>query len=265
MRSRFQVEKSDRSIEPRYNVPVGRENMKRLSWFGCRRLGDRKSNMVRAQSEVTLIAPRRHQRRDRAADSGLRKEDRNQGQAHLRLGPRNQETGGERRGLRCAHRPAALSRKFSRRATWWPSSAKTLASISIGVAVKKGTPKPDISTPEAVKKMLLAAKSVGYPNPSGGAAAGVAFDATLKQLGIAEQMEPKLKRAQGGAGAMTHGRQWRSRNRPDVHERDGKSRHRYRRPAAEGNCSAHDPGRVRFSARQGSRGREEAAGLSFVA
>jgi molybdate transport system substrate-binding protein len=68
--------------------------------------------------------------------------------------------------------------------------------------VKKGAPKPDISTPEAVKKMLLAAKSVGYPNPSGGAAAGVSFDATLKQLGIAEQMEPKLKRAQGGAGAM---------------------------------------------------------------
>ncbi len=50
--------------------------------------------------------------------------------------------------------------------------------------------------------MLLAAKSVSYPNPSGGAAAGVSFDETLKKLGIATQVEAKLKRAQGGAGAM---------------------------------------------------------------
>jgi len=82
------------------------------------------------------------------------------------------------------------------------ASQRPLASVSVGVAVKKGAPKPDISTPEAVKKTLLAAKSVAYPNPSGGAAAGVSFDETLKKLGIAEQMEPKLKRAQGGAGAM---------------------------------------------------------------
>jgi molybdate transport system substrate-binding protein len=36
----------------------------------------------------------------------------------------------------------------------------------------------------------------------GGAAAGVSFDETLKKLGIAGPMESKLKRAQGGAGAM---------------------------------------------------------------
>ena len=82
------------------------------------------------------------------------------------------------------------------------NSATPLASVAVGVAVKKGAPKPDISSPEAVKKTLLAAKSVSYPNPAGGAAAGVSFDQTLKKLGIAEQLEPKLKRAQGGAGAM---------------------------------------------------------------
>lgn len=78
-----------------------------------------------------------------------------------------------------------------------------LASVAVGVAVRKGAPKPDISTPDAVKKMLLAAKSVAYPDAAGGAAAGVSFDETLKRLGIAEQMQPKIKRAQGGAGAMT--------------------------------------------------------------
>lgn len=83
-----------------------------------------------------------------------------------------------------------------------PGSAKPLASVAVGVAVRQGAPKPDISTPGAVKRALLAATSVSYPNPAGGAAAGVSFDETLKKLGIAEQMQPKLKRAQGGAGAM---------------------------------------------------------------
>jgi molybdate transport system substrate-binding protein len=79
-------------------------------------------------------------------------------------------------------------------------SQTPLASVAVGVAVKKGAPKPDISTPAAVKAMLLAAKSVTFPNPAGGAAAGVSFEATLKQLGIADKV--KIKRAQGGAGAM---------------------------------------------------------------
>src|SRR5580658_8927077 len=82
------------------------------------------------------------------------------------------------------------------------ASATTLASVAVGIAVRKGSPRPDISTPAAVKRTLLAAKSIAYPNPAGGAAAGVSFDATLKKLGIAAQVESKLKRAQGGAGAM---------------------------------------------------------------
>lgn len=82
------------------------------------------------------------------------------------------------------------------------SSAKPLASIALGMAVKQGAPKPDISTDAAVKKTLLAAKSISYPNAAGGAAAGVTFDAALKKLGIGGQIEPKLKRAQGGARAM---------------------------------------------------------------
>jgi molybdate transport system substrate-binding protein len=82
------------------------------------------------------------------------------------------------------------------------STATPLASVSVGVAVKTGAPKPDISTPEAVKRMLLGAKAVSYPDPAGGAAAGVSFDETLKTLGIAEQMKSKMRPAQGGAGAM---------------------------------------------------------------
>jgi molybdate transport system substrate-binding protein len=81
-------------------------------------------------------------------------------------------------------------------------SATTLANVAVGVAVRKGAHRPDVSTSAAVKRTLLAAKSIAYPNPAGGAAAGVSFDETLRKLGIAAQVEPKLKRAQGGARAM---------------------------------------------------------------
>src|SRR2546423_11799973 len=82
------------------------------------------------------------------------------------------------------------------------ASETPLAHVAVGVAVRPGTPHPDISTPEAVKKMLLSAKSISYPDPKGGAAAGVSFDETLKKLGITDEMRPKIKLAQGGAGAM---------------------------------------------------------------
>jgi molybdate transport system substrate-binding protein len=83
------------------------------------------------------------------------------------------------------------------------SSETPLATVAVGVAVRKGAPKPDISTAEAVKRMLLEAKAISYPNGASGAAAGVSFDKTLAELGIGAEMEPKIKRAQGGAGAMT--------------------------------------------------------------
>jgi molybdate transport system substrate-binding protein len=82
------------------------------------------------------------------------------------------------------------------------SSATPLASVSVGVAVREGAPKPDISTPQALRRTLLAVGSIAYPDPAGGAAAGVSFEETLKRLGIADQLQSKLKRAQGGAAAM---------------------------------------------------------------
>ena len=45
------------------------------------------------------------------------------------------------------------------------STEVPLATIAVGVADRKGAPKPDISTPEAVKRMLLEAASVAYPDP----------------------------------------------------------------------------------------------------
>jgi len=72
-------------------------------------------------------------------------------------------------------------------------SVVTLASSGIGVAVKAGAPKPDISTPDALKKTLLDAKSIAYSEPSAGGASGVYFAKLLERMGIAEQMKPKTK------------------------------------------------------------------------
>jgi molybdate transport system substrate-binding protein len=79
------------------------------------------------------------------------------------------------------------------------SSETPLATVAMVVVVRKGDPKPNISTPEAVKRMLVAARTISYPDGAGGlgGAAGVSFDETLKKLGIFEQIKPKIKRVPG--------------------------------------------------------------------
>ena len=63
--------------------------------------------------------------------------------------------------------------------------------------MRKGAPKPDISTPEALKRTLLSAGAVAYSDPAGGGASGVHFTKVLEQLGIAEQIKAKAKLGQG--------------------------------------------------------------------
>lgn len=74
-----------------------------------------------------------------------------------------------------------------------PGSDVTLASSGVAIAVKSGAPKPDISTPDALKRTLLDAKSIAYSEPSAGGASGVYFAKLLERLGIAEAMRPKTK------------------------------------------------------------------------
>lgn len=60
----------------------------------------------------------------------------------------------------------------------------------LGVAVRKGAPMPDISSAEAFKRTLLAAKAVAYP---GKGASGLYFVSLLDRLGIKAEMQSKLK------------------------------------------------------------------------
>ncbi len=67
----------------------------------------------------------------------------------------------------------------------------TLASAGISVAIRKGAPKPDISSPDALKRTLLAAKSISYVDPASGGASGIHFAKVLDRLGIANEMQSK--------------------------------------------------------------------------
>jgi molybdate transport system substrate-binding protein len=66
-----------------------------------------------------------------------------------------------------------------------------LASAGISVAIRKGAPKPDISSPDALKRTLLAAKSISYVDPASGGASGIHFVKVLDRLGIANEMKSK--------------------------------------------------------------------------
>jgi molybdate transport system substrate-binding protein len=69
----------------------------------------------------------------------------------------------------------------------------TLARSGLAVAVRKGLPKPDISTLDAFRQSLLDARSISYPDPAEGHAAGALFRKIIERLGIAAQVDAKAK------------------------------------------------------------------------
>jgi molybdate transport system substrate-binding protein len=81
-------------------------------------------------------------------------------------------------------------------------SATTLARLVLGLSVRKGAPKPDISSAAALKRTLLAAKSISIIDPAQGTLGHQATE-VLEKLGIADQVKPKIKL--GGAGRVASG------------------------------------------------------------
>jgi molybdate transport system substrate-binding protein len=76
-----------------------------------------------------------------------------------------------------------------------------LARVGVGVVVKAGAPRPDISTVEAFKRALLAAQSVAYIDPAAGGSSGIYVAGLLDRLGIADAVKPKARLIKGGAVA----------------------------------------------------------------
>jgi molybdate transport system substrate-binding protein len=68
-------------------------------------------------------------------------------------------------------------------------SRADLARSGIGIAVRKGASKPDIASPEALKRALLAARSISH---SKAGMSGIYFPTVLARLGIAEETKAKI-------------------------------------------------------------------------
>ena len=77
-----------------------------------------------------------------------------------------------------------------------------LGRTGVGVGVRKGSPKPDVSTIEAFKRALINAKSVAYAKEGG---SGVYFLGLLQRLEIAGEMKDKLKPYPTAAGRSPSG------------------------------------------------------------
>jgi molybdate transport system substrate-binding protein len=72
-----------------------------------------------------------------------------------------------------------------------PGSSVDLVKSPIGIAVKTGAPKPDISTADAVKRALLAAKTIAYSDSASGVYVSTEM---FQKLGIADDMKDKAKK-----------------------------------------------------------------------
>jgi len=78
-------------------------------------------------------------------------------------------------------------------------SRVVLGRIGVGYAIPQGTPKPDISSVDAVKRTLLDAKAIATSGPG---ASGRYVLTLLDRLGIADQVTPKIKPGPGGLAAQ---------------------------------------------------------------
>src|SRR3954454_2243694 len=92
--------------------------------------------------------------------------------------------------------PREVFKDAAAQARFVPGPTTDIARVGLGVAVRSGAPKPDISTPEALKQTLLRAQSIASIPES---AAGAQVLRVFERLGIGEAMKAKLKPQKGPA------------------------------------------------------------------
>jgi molybdate transport system substrate-binding protein len=80
-------------------------------------------------------------------------------------------------------------------------SVANLAKVGIGVMVPVGAPKPAIDTIEHFRQTLLNAKSVAYIDPASGGSSGIYLTQLFQQWGIAQQIDGKAVKVDGGSVA----------------------------------------------------------------
>ena len=99
--------------------------------------------------------------------------------------------------------PVPLMNSLEKAGALRPDSRKALARVGIGVIVREGSPRPDISTADSVRKALLEARSIAYADPKL-TPGGKHLAGMIGKLGIADAVGPKtvLKNAIDGGAAL---------------------------------------------------------------
>jgi molybdate transport system substrate-binding protein len=82
------------------------------------------------------------------------------------------------------------------------ASRVDLARVGIGVVVREGAPRPDVSSVDGLRKALLDARSIAHPDPTGGGFTGAQIARIIERLGIADAVKPKVKLAFAIAGGV---------------------------------------------------------------
>jgi molybdate transport system substrate-binding protein len=80
-----------------------------------------------------------------------------------------------------------------------------LVRVGIGIAIREGTPKPDITTPDALRKTLLAQQKITYSDSSTGGLSGINAQKVLQNLGIADEMKGKAVPSTDGQRLIANG------------------------------------------------------------
>jgi molybdate transport system substrate-binding protein len=82
-----------------------------------------------------------------------------------------------------------------------PGSRAELGRVGIGVTVREGAAVPDVSTPDALKKALIEARSVAYTNPAEGGTSGIYFAGVAERFGIGDEIKKQAALTRGGREA----------------------------------------------------------------
>jgi len=82
-----------------------------------------------------------------------------------------------------------------------PGARVDFASTGVGIGVKEGLPKPDISTVEAIKRLVAQAPSIALPDPKAGGTSALYIESLFRKLGVAEVVNAKAKLKAGGYAA----------------------------------------------------------------
>jgi molybdate transport system substrate-binding protein len=90
--------------------------------------------------------------------------------------------------------------KLEKAGKFLPGTRRPLARTGIGIAMREGAPRPDLSTVESTRAVLLAARSISYSFSDTGGTSGGNSQQVLAKLGIADAVKTKLRPVQNDQG-----------------------------------------------------------------